>query len=126
MAVEEQDMDVARYMLGHGTDVNYSEPDMVCSYAATPLAVAVRNDDTEIAKRCMDDGLRSIRREAGKCGKGFGLILRLCLNQNDDMGYGSAAALYVMERRKHELFKYRNKNEIERNPNGTAFVRQRV
>ena len=47
---------LADYLIAHGFDVNYSEPDMVYPYNASPLQVAASNGHLELVKRLIELG----------------------------------------------------------------------
>ncbi|MWV42142.1 hypothetical protein GRF59_00730 [Paenibacillus sp. HJL G12] len=55
-AVSDRDLKTVEYLLKHGVDINYNEPDMVYPYRATPLTVAARNNDFSMVKYLVEHG----------------------------------------------------------------------
>lgn len=55
-AVSDHDMQTVRYLLDHGVDINYNEPDMVYPYKATPLTVAARNNNLNMVRFLVEQG----------------------------------------------------------------------
>lgn len=55
-AVSDHDRKTVAYLLDHGVDINYNEPDQVYPYRATPLTVAVRMGNQAMVKELIDRG----------------------------------------------------------------------
>ena len=55
-AVSNYDRNTISYLLDHGADINYNEPDMVYPYRATPLTVATRMGHVAIVKYLIERG----------------------------------------------------------------------
>ncbi|MCR8844474.1 ankyrin repeat domain-containing protein [Paenibacillus sp. SC116] len=55
-AVSDHDLKTVSYLLDHGVDINYNEPNMVYPYRATPLTVAVRIGNIAMAKYLIERG----------------------------------------------------------------------
>lgn len=49
-AVSKHDLKMIAYLLDHGADINYNEPDMVYPYRATPLTEATRMGHVAVVK----------------------------------------------------------------------------
>lgn len=56
MAVSDHDRKTVDYLLDHGVDINYNQPDMVYPYRATPLTVATRMGNLAMAKHLIERG----------------------------------------------------------------------
>ncbi|MCG7405936.1 ankyrin repeat domain-containing protein [Paenibacillus sp. ACRRX] len=55
-AVDKHDLKTIDYLLEHGVDINFNEPDMVYPYKATPLTVAARNGNLKMVKYLVERG----------------------------------------------------------------------
>jgi len=55
-AVSDHDYKTLDYLLDHGADINYNQPDMVYPYQATPLTVAVRMGNLAMVKYLIERG----------------------------------------------------------------------
>lgn len=55
-AVSDHDYKTLDYLLDHGADINYNQPDMVYPYQATPLTVAVRFGNLAMVKYLIERG----------------------------------------------------------------------
>ncbi|NEW09864.1 hypothetical protein GK047_28590 [Paenibacillus sp. SYP-B3998] len=55
-AVSDHDRKTVAYLLDHGVDINYNEPDMVYPYQATPLTVAARMGNLAMVKYLVERG----------------------------------------------------------------------
>ncbi|MCQ6563465.1 ankyrin repeat domain-containing protein [Paenibacillus mendelii] len=55
-AVSDHDYKTLTYLLDHGVDINYSKPDMVYPYQATPLTVAARMGNLAMVKFLIERG----------------------------------------------------------------------
>lgn len=55
-AVSNHDLKTITYLLDHGVDINYNQPDMVYSYQATPLTVATSMGFSDIVKYLIERG----------------------------------------------------------------------
>lgn len=55
-AVSDHDYKTLDYLLDHGADINYNQPDMVYPYQATPLTVAVRYGNLAMVKYLIERG----------------------------------------------------------------------
>lgn len=55
-AVSDHDYKTLDYLLDHGADINYNQPDMVYPYQATPLTVATRMGNQRMVKHLIERG----------------------------------------------------------------------
>jgi len=55
-AVMNHDLQTIDFLLDHGVDINYNQPDMVFPYQATPLTVATRNENVTMVKYLIQRG----------------------------------------------------------------------
>ncbi len=55
-AVDKHDLKTVAYLLEHGVDINFNEPDMVYPYRATPLTVAARSGNLKMVKYLVERG----------------------------------------------------------------------
>ncbi|MFC4302938.1 ankyrin repeat domain-containing protein [Cohnella boryungensis] len=55
-AISDADRKTADYLLDHGVDINYNEPDMVYPYRATPLTVAARMNSMAMVQYLVERG----------------------------------------------------------------------
>ncbi|QNR69001.1 ankyrin repeat domain-containing protein [Paenibacillus peoriae] len=55
-AVSKHDLKTVALLLEHGVDINFNAPNMVYPYKATPLTVAVRNNDFAMVKYLVQQG----------------------------------------------------------------------
>lgn len=55
-AVSDHDLKTITYLLDHGVDINYNQPDMVYPYLATPLTVAARMGNQAMVKFLVERG----------------------------------------------------------------------
>ncbi|WP_028594592.1 ankyrin repeat domain-containing protein [Paenibacillus assamensis] len=55
-AVSDHDLKTVSYLLDHGVDINYNEPNMVYPYQATPLTVATRMGNVSMVKYLIERG----------------------------------------------------------------------
>ncbi|MCA1292676.1 ankyrin repeat domain-containing protein [Paenibacillus sp. alder61] len=55
-AVSDHKLNIVEYLLDHGVDINYNEPDMVYPYRATPLTVAARNGNMAMVRYLVERG----------------------------------------------------------------------
>lgn len=55
-AVSDHNLKIVEYLLSHGVDINYNEPDMVYPYQATPLTIAARNGNMSMVRYLIERG----------------------------------------------------------------------
>ncbi|MEK4441384.1 MULTISPECIES: ankyrin repeat domain-containing protein [Niallia] len=55
-AASDHDLKTLKYLLDHGVDINYNQPDMVYPYQATPLTVAARMGNMGMVKFLIEHG----------------------------------------------------------------------
>ncbi|GAA4852001.1 ankyrin repeat domain-containing protein [Paenibacillus vulneris] len=113
-AVSDHDLKTIDYLLEHGVDINYNQPDMVHPYRATPLTVATRLGNAAMVKHLIERGADVTLSE--KDGERPYTIA--VMNKNmalaDYLKSLEPAEFHHLENKKYELKKYKLTDELIR------------
>ncbi|KOP65927.1 ankyrin [Bacillus sp. FJAT-18019] len=111
-AVSDHDYKTLDYLLGHGADINYNQPDMVYPYQATPLTVAVRMGNLAMVKYLIERGADvTIAEKDGE----RPYTIAVSHKHTDLADYLKSlepAEFHDMENKKYELKKYKLPDEL--------------
>lgn len=111
-AVSNHDIKTITYLLDHGVDINYNEPDMVYSYLATPLTVAARMGNQAMVKFLVERGADITLAE-----KDGERAYTIAVSNKDKVMAEylkslEPTAFHDIENRKYELRKYKLHDEL--------------
>lgn len=111
-AVSDHDLKTTDYLLDHGVDINFNEPDMVYPYQATPLTVATRMGNVAMVKYLIERGADVMLAEKG--GERPYTIAVSSKNTvlAEYLKSLEPALLHDLENRKYELQKYKLTDEL--------------
>lgn len=111
-AVADNDRKTIDYLLEHGVDINYNQPDMVYPYQATPLTVATRMGNIGMVKYLVERGADVTLAEKG----GERPYTIAVSNKQEELAAYlkslEPAELHDLENRKHELQKHKLSAEL--------------
>lgn len=111
-AVSDHDLKTIAYLLEHGVDINYNQPDMVYPYRATPLTVAARMGNPAMVKYLVEHGADVTLAE-----KDGERPYTIAVSNKDTVlaDYLKSlepAEFHNLENKKHELKKYKLTDEL--------------
>ncbi|UNK18417.1 ankyrin repeat domain-containing protein [Paenibacillus sp. N3/727] len=111
-AVSNHDYKTLTYLLDHGVDINYNQPDMVYPYQATPLTVAARMGNLAMVKYLIERGA-----DVALAEKDGERPYTIAVSNKDTVlaDYLKSlepAELHNMENKKYELKKYKLTDEL--------------
>jgi len=111
-AVSDHDLKTIAYLLDHGVDINYNQPDMVYPYQATPLTVATRMGNLTMVKYLVERGADVTLTEKG----GERPYTIAVENKNkalaDYLKSLEPAEFHHVENKRYELKKYKLPDEL--------------
>ncbi|WP_281869007.1 ankyrin repeat domain-containing protein [Brevibacillus parabrevis] len=111
-AAADNDRKTIDYLLEHGVDINYNQPDMVYPYKATPLTVATRMGNVGMVKYLVERGADVTLAEKG----GERPYTIAVSNKQDELAAYlkslEPAELHDLENRKYELQKHKLSPEL--------------
>lgn len=111
-AVSDHDLKTIAYLLDHGVDINYNQPDMVYPYRATPLTVAVRMGNPAMVKYLVEHGADvTIAEKDGERPYTIAVSNKDTV-MADYLKSLEPAEFHNLENKKHELKKYKLSDEL--------------
>ncbi|MBE9913741.1 hypothetical protein G8C92_06820 [Paenibacillus donghaensis] len=111
-AVSDHDLKTIAYLLEHGVDINYNQPDMVYPYRATPLTVAARMGNPAMVKYLVEHGADvTIPEKDGERPYTIAVSNKDAVLA-DYLKSLEPAEFHNLENKKHELKKYKLTDEL--------------
>lgn len=111
-AVSNFDMKTVTFLLDHGVDINYQQPDMVYPYGATPLTVAARMGNIAMVKYLIERGANvTLAEKDGE--RAYTIAVRM--KNRELANYLKALEpieLHTIENKKERLKKYKLPDEL--------------